>query len=149
MFDALEWLQSVEDAARMAAAELRWIDAAGMLSMRSGNPMSRIHTGASDPMGHVDAMIDAEPAHRRALAEASAAMDDARAVFSGMRSIGPMECDAASMMELVHIGLSTKKDAAAALGLPYSAGKSAYRYGVDWLDSHGLACAKAGRGLAE
>ncbi|MBQ9739990.1 MAG: hypothetical protein IJV91_03520 [Kiritimatiellae bacterium] len=149
MFDAREWLKEIEQAARLAEAETRWLEAQRMLALRLGAPTTRIHTGISDPMRPIDDLMDGERERRDAMDSALAEIEAARAVFSGMRTVGALEHEAASMMELVHIGLATKKDAAEALGISYDAGKRAYRYGVEWLDSHGLAFAKAGKGLAQ
>lgn len=150
MFDAREWLQEVEQAARLADAETRWLEAQRMMAMRVGGaPTAGIHTGISDPMRPIDALMDSEKERRGSIAGALSELDDARTVFDGMRMVGAMEHRAASMMELVHVQLSTKKDAAAALGVSYDKGKRAYSYGVDWLNAHGIAYAKAGRGIAE
>lgn len=150
MFDAMEWLKGIEEAAKLADAEERWLEAKRMMASRIGSPSTMgIHTGVSDPMAQVDSLMDAEKERRGSMVSAYQEIEEAQQVFSGMRSIGAMEHDAASMMELVHIGLSTKKDAAKALGLSYDTGKRAYAYGVDWLNAHGLAFAKVGRGLAE
>ena len=150
MFDAAEWLRGIEEAARLVDAEERWLEARRLMASRIGSPSTiGVHTGVSDPMAQVDSLLDAENERRGSMLYAYQEIEDARQVFAGMRSIGAMEHSAASMMELVHIGLSTKKDAAKALGLSYDTGKRAYSYGVDWLDAHGLAFAKAGRGLAE
>lgn len=149
MFDAREWLSEVEAAARLAESERKWLDAQRMMAMRLGSPsMTTIHTGLSDPMAGIDALMDSEVARTKSIAGALEELDAAKLVFAGMRGIGAMEHRAASMMELVHIGLLTKKDAAEALGISYSCGKSAYALGVDWLNAHGLAFAKNGTGSA-
>lgn len=149
MFDAAEWLSEVEQAARLADAQSRWLKAQRMLAMRIGAPTTGIHTGISDPMKPIDALIDSEKEKGDAITSAMQEVMEAKAVFAGMRTVGVMEHDAASMMELVHVGLNTKKDAAKALGISYDSGKRAYSYGVDWLNAHGIAYAKAGRGVAE
>lgn len=148
MFDAAQWLSEIEQAARLAEAESRWVEAQRMLATRIGAPTTGIHTGISDPMKPVDALIDAEKEGLGSITAALQEIESAKAVFAGMRSVGAMEHRAASMLELVHIGLLTKKTAASALGVSYDTGKRAYSYGVDWLDAHGLAYAKAGMGRA-
>lgn len=150
MFDARQWLVEVTEAAKLAEAEMRYLDAKAMLASRiGGSPMTGIHTGIGDPMRTVDALIDAEASRSKTMRAALAEVSAAREVFAGMRSVGALENRAASMLELVHIELLTKKDAAESLGVSYDTGKRAYTYGVEWLDAHGIAAAKRGTGLAE
>lgn len=150
MFDAAEWLRGVEEAARLAESERRWLDVQRMMAMRTGSPATHtVHTGFGDPMAAIDALMDSEPERTKNIEIAMAEVEDAKDVFRGMRQIGAMEHRAATMMELVHIGMLTKKEASEMLGISYSSGKVAYSYGVDWLDAHGIAYAKSGRGLAE
>lgn len=149
MFDAREWLKEVEEASKLADAQIRWLQARRMMASRfGGSPTIGVHTGISDPMAQMDALMDAENEHAGTIGGAVSEVMAARKVFDGMRQIGAFEATAASMMELVHVGLSTKKAAAEALGISYASGKRAYSYGVEWLDSHGIASAKAGTGLA-
>lgn len=149
MFDACEWLGEVTEAAKLVESERRWLDAQRMMALRIGSPsMTTIHTGIGDPMAQIDALMDSENVRTKNISLALSEVEAARSVFSGMRSVGSMEHQAASILELVHIGLMTKKDSAESLGISYSAAKRAYQYGVDWLNAHGVAYAKAGKGLA-
>ena len=150
MFDARSWLSEVTEAARLAEAESRYLEARMMLATRIGGaPTTGIHTGITDPMKQVDALIDAEQGHSRTLKAAMAEALEARTVFAGMRSVGSLESRAASMLELVHVDLLTKKDAAEALGISYDSGKRSYTFGVEWLDAHGIAAAKSSMGIAD
>lgn len=150
MFDAAEWLRSVEEAARLADSERKWLDVQRMMSLRMGSPATHtVHTGIGDPMAAVDVLMDSEPERTRNIGLALSEVEDAKDVFRGMRQVGAMEHRAATMMELVHVNLVTKKEASEMLGISYSSGKAAYSYGVDWLNAHGIAYAKSGKGLAE
>lgn len=149
MFDARSWLMEVTEAAKLAEAERRYLEARMFLATRIGGaPSTGIHTGITDPMKQVDALIDAEQGRSRTLQAAMEEVSAAREVFAGMRSVGSLESRAASMLELVHVDLITKKDAAEALGISYDSGKRSYLFGVEWLDAHGIAAAKSGKGMA-
>lgn len=145
--DIIGWLESVTQAARIVDSEARWVEAQREAVMRFGTPTG-VHTGIHDPMRPVDALVDAEATRRERIGHALDEVEQARAVFAGMRSIGWMECEAASILELVHINLTTKKDAGSMMHMSYDTAKRRYRYGVEWLEAHGLAHAKAGTGLA-
>lgn len=148
MFDAREWLSGVEEAARIIDADRRWAEAQRELAMRAGQSGVKVMTGIHDPMAPIDYLIDSEKARRDRLGFAINEVLEARAVLHGMQTVGAIEHEAASMLELVHLELLTKKDAAFMLLISYDTGKRRYNYGIDWLNAHGLAYAKAGRGLA-
>lgn len=148
MFDAREWLLGVEEAARIIDADRRWVEAQRELALRMSPSNTGVHSGISDPMRPIDFIIDSEKSRRERIGFALEEVAEAREALHGMQTIGSLEHEAASMLELVHIELLTKKDAASMLLISYDTGKRRYNYGVDWLNAHGLAYAKAGRGLA-
>lgn len=144
---AAEWLRTVSDAARMIHSELLWEEAQRNRALSLSAPQG-IGGGSHDKMHAVDVLIDVEMSRSQRLAHAFYEINQAREVFEGMKTIGMLEGDAARIFELVHINLIKKTDAANALNMSLPTLKRRYAYGVDWLDAHGLAHAKAGIGRA-
>ena len=150
MFDALEWLVSVTAADRSIEADAVLISAArGRLdSLGSCVKEVIVRSSPPDPMDGLIDVMDLERERSERIAHAKAEVAEARLVFEGLRRIGTMESKAADAMELVHLSLMSKAGAAARLGVSRQTLLRRYLYGVDWLDAHGLAHAKAGIGRA-
>lgn len=150
MFDALEWLVSVTAAVRSIEADAVLISAArGRLdSLGSCVKEVIVRSSPPDPMDGLIDVMDLERERSERIAHAKAEVAEARLVFEGLRRIGTMESKAADAMELVHLSLMSKAGAAARLGVSRQTLLRRYLYGVDWLDAHGLAHAKAGIGRA-
>lgn len=146
MFDAQEWLQSVSEAARIIAMQAAYQEA--VRSRAAISPQSygtHVSSSSSDRYGAIDTMLSRENSTEDAHKE----IDNARQVFEGMARVGALEAEAATVLMLVHINLETKKGAADILHTSLATAKRRYNYGVDWLNAHGLAYAKAGKGRAE
>lgn len=150
MFDALEWLLSVSDAVRSIEADAALSSAARARLDSLGSCVKEVVVRSSPPdrADAIAAMIDLEDERAERIAHAKAEVGQARLVFEGLRRIGTMESKAADAMELVHLSLMSKAGAAASLGVSRQTLLRRYLYGVDWLDAHGLAHAKAGVGRA-
>lgn len=150
MFDALEWLASVTAAVRSIEADAALISAArGRLdSLGSCVREVIVRSSPPNPMDGLIDVMDLERERSERIAHAKAEVAEARLVFEGLRRIGAMESGAADAMELVHLSLMSKAGAAARLGVSRQTLLRRYLYGVDWLDAHGLAHAKAGIGRA-
>lgn len=149
MFDAREWLAGVSEAARIVEHEAQWEEAQRYAAIRISAPLGIAGKSSnSNVMAVVDNLIDTEKTRKDRIGYAIEELVNAHSVFEGMRTIGMYERSAADVLELVHVGLVTKKDAAKALYMSYSTVKARYCFGVDWLNAHGLAHAKAGVGLA-
>lgn len=147
--DAREWLASVMLAAGTARYEQRWADLQRERALGfSQSLMPRVHSGASDPMRAIDALVDGERDHADRLSCALAELAEASRVFQGMRSIGLMEREAADVMELYSIHLLTLPDIARGLAISVSTAERRKRFGLDWLDANGFAHAKASTGTA-
>ena len=146
--DAREWLDSVTQAARLVRAEgdreavMR--NAALGLSRRADSMPS----GGRDAMALVDSIADLEATRKQRMASSAREVARAREVFDGMRLVGKLEADAATVLEGVHVGLMGKSAVARSLGVSRSTVKRRYSYGLDWLDAHGMARAREGMGAA-
>lgn len=141
MFDASEWLMEVESAARRAQIEETWLSTLPSPS----------HSGISSQMSDPDRMtglVARREASAQRLSEAEAVVRSARAVFEGMRSVGPMLAVAANIMEMRHADLVAWDAICRKLSVSRSSCMRRYHVGVDWLDAHGLAHAKEGTGAA-
>lgn len=147
MFDAAEWLASVAEAARAIQRDAVMAEARRLAAQRLSAPTG-IGGGSADPMGPLDEAIDQDATRRQRLAHAYDELREAARVFEGLRSVGLMEQEAADVMELVSIGCMTIDEAAEALRTSPRTAKRRKRYGLEWLDAHGLAYAKAGTGRA-
>ena len=150
MFDALEWLQSVTAAVRSIEADAILISTARERLDSLGSVVKEVVVRASlsDSTDKIDAVLDLEAEREARIASARREVDEARAVFEGMRRIGSMESNAADALELVHVSDLSKATAARRLGVSRPTLLSRYAYGVNFLDAHGLAYAKAGLGRA-
>lgn len=150
MFDAREWLESVTDAVRSIEADAIMLNAARERLESLGAVIKEVvvRSSASDPMDKVDDVLVLEAERESRIAHAMQEVNEARLVFEGMRRIGKMESNAADALELVHVMDLTKKAAGKRLGVSRTTLISRYAYGVNWLDAHGLAYAKAGLGRA-
>lgn len=150
MFDALEWLASVTAAVRSIEADAALISAArGRLdSLGSCVREVIVRSSPPNPMDGLIDVMDLERERSERIAHAKAEVAEARLVFEGMRRIGAMESGAADAMEMVHVACLSKSAAASKMGISRATMLRRYLYGVDWLDAHGLAHAKAGVGRA-
>lgn len=147
---AREWLASVTSAAKAARAEETREELARLAAHRLGSSLGGDvrSPNISDKTAAIDAYLDGEKASADRKAAALAEVARAREVFDGLRSVGWMEAEAANVLEAVHIGMLTKHEIAEAAHESYSTIRRRYSFGVDWLDAHGIAHARAGIGSA-
>lgn len=147
---AREWLASVTSAVKAVKAEETHEELARLAATRLGSPLGDgvRSPNVADKMAAVDAYLDGAESSASRKAEALAEIARAREVFDGLRSVGWMEAEAANVLEAVHIGMLTKREVAAAAHESYATVRRRYSFGVDWLDSHGIAHARAGIGAA-
>ena len=91
-------MQSITDAARLVDAELRWADAQMEMATRMGAPMGGVRKGIHDPMAPIDSLVDSEATRGSRLQHALWEVDEAKAVFSGMRCVrrSPRNCSRCS-----------------------------------------------------
>lgn len=150
MFDAREWLQSVTAAVRSIEADATLIATAREQLDSLGSVVKEVvvRSTPSDATDKIDAVLDLEAERMARLSNAYREVAYARLVFEGMRRIGSLESNAADALELVHVSDLSKSHAAKRLRVSRSTFLRRYAYGVDWLDAHGLAYAKAGLGRA-
>lgn len=150
MFDAREWLQSVTAAVRSIEADATLIATAREQLDSLGSVVKEVvvRSTPSDATDRIDAVLDLEAERMARLSNAYREVAYARLVFEGMRRIGSLESNAADALELVHVSDLSKSHAAKRLRVSRSTFLRRYAYGVDWLDAHGLAYAKAGIGRA-
>lgn len=150
MFDAREWLQSVTAAVRSIEADATLIATAREQLDSLGSVVKEVvvRSTPSDATDRIDAVLDLEAERMARLSNAYREVAYARLVFEGMRRIGSLESNAADALELVHVSDLSKSHAAKRLRVSRSTFLRRYAYGVDWLDAHGLAYAKAGLGRA-
>ena len=148
--DAREWLTTVKHAAQTVQYEQRWADIQrSSAAMTYGSSFApRVHTGASDPMAAIDALIDGQDDHSRRLAEALAYVSDAMLVLNGMSAVGELEREAADVLALMYVHLVPTSEIAAGFSISKWTVYRRRDYGIDWLDANGFAHAKASTGIA-
>ena len=151
-FNALEWLEGVADAAMLVRDHERLSEERREVATSYGATIKEVNVSSSpsmDVMAPIDALVMADEANARLVASAMAEVASARLVFAGMRAIGYEERVAADVLEMRYVSLLSVSQVSSVLGVSPSTVRRRGDYGVEWLDSHGLAHAKAGVGVAE
>lgn len=151
-FNAQEWLDSVEEAVRTIKADETLEQRRRELAFGGGATLHDVlvaRTPDFDVMRPVDEIADYSEGRLRRLSIARGEVAEAMRVFEGMRSVGELEARAADVLELSHVHIMRRRDVADALALSLGSVQRAYQLGVEWLDAHGLAHAKAAVGAAE
>ena len=152
MFDAREWLESVAAASRSIRSEnLLSESRRDLLAVKAYDPTRVIVASSPSPdkMVALDALIDWESARDERMMGARREIESALLAFEGMRRVGAHEAEAADVLELVYVGLSSYRYAARQLHVSSRTIRRWHDFGVDWLDAHGIAHAKEGIGHAE
>ena len=146
--DAREYFDSVRTAVRARARCLARVSAmrareglrgASVTAMRGG--------GTSDPMGATDARVDAEREARAEVSQLDAEIAAARAVCRGVRESCPSQ-RWGDVLELRYCEDLSVAETAAALSISARSAARDTSAALDFVDSIGIACARAGMGAA-
>lgn len=151
MFDALEWLHSVAAASRSIRSERLLSETRrDLLAVKGYDPTrEQVSSSAShDKMAPLDDLMDWESARDERMWCARSEIEAAIRTFEGMRSVGAHEAESADVLELVYVSLASYRYAASKLHVSPRTIRRWHDFGVDWLDAHGVAHAKAGVGAA-
>lgn len=151
-FSAIEWLESVSEAVRTVKADEALEEQRRELVLGGGATLHDVmvsQTPDMDVMRPVDALIEYAEGRCRRVSAAQSEIMDAMRVFEGMRAVGPMEARAADVFELCYVHLMSRRNVAQKMCISPTTLQTVSAYGVDWLNSHGLAHAKAATGRAE
>ena len=151
-FDAREWLQGIADAVAFVRDADRLAEERREVATAYGATIKDVMVASTpnqDVMAPIDNLIVAETANAKLVEQALADIAEARLVLAGMRAVGPNERTAADVLECRYVELWSLERVSALMMVSVSTVRRRVEYGIDWLDAHGLAHAKAGAGVAE
>lgn len=104
-------------------------------------------SGASDPMRATDSRIDAEARARAELSSLYSEVESAREVCRGYSAANPRSMGG-ELIQLHYLDLMSWREASSACGISESKARHECRVALDWIDSVGIASARAGMGAA-
>ena len=147
---AREFFESARTAQRMIDARLASLSAMrareGMRAQAFG-PVGRGPSG-SDTMRATAARMDAEAEGLADIARLEAEVREAREACAGFSAANPRSVGGAAL-ELHFLDMLTWGEAGRSMGMTGEGARRAAYAALDWIDAHGIAATKAGRGSAD